>query len=586
MAKPWSEVAASQAYQQLPADEQQVARRQYFDQVVAPKVPQAERGAAWAQFSTWEPQAAGSRDTRAVPRAGAPAQDVGLAKGLAREATQGLTFEFGDEIGLGAAALAAKAAQKLGAAPDTGQSTGDIYRDMRGHYDAERQQFAQDHQVAATAANIAGSLATGGAGGAKVLTRVARAATPVRVATTAAVGGAQGALYGAGAADPGERMEGAARGAAIGAVVAPAASEAIGGGVKTLARQRTKSAVDVLTPARDDVAGAARQLYERADGLKVVLKPQTVGRLQSELSTRAKQEGFNARIHPKVAAALDSFDDLATDVPTLGRLEQQRRILGAAAKSLEPDERRLASELIDHYDDVIQGLKAVDVTAGNVVQAGALLRQARGLWQRQAKLGVIEDAVERAQNQASGFENGLRTQFRAILNSPKKSRGFSPAEKAAMQHIVRGGAGENTLRLLGRFGWGEKGATNVVGAAIGAGAGAAASGGVGAVAVPVMGQIARRAAARATAKNVEQLQRLVAAGAHPRFIVNRYAQLAGPRATPQELAQYLVTAPQQDLLALAGKLNTLKGPQRKLATDAIALTIAANAGAAAGSATP
>ena len=202
-----------------------------------------------------------------------------------------------------------------------------------------------------------------------------------------------------------------------------------------------------------------------------------------------------------------------------------------------------------------------------------MLKQARSLWQRQAKLGMIDDAVERAQNQASGFENGLRTQFRSILNSPKKMRGFSDDEKKAIQTIVRGGPVENTLRLLGRFGWGEKGATNVIGASAGAALGGATSGGVGAVAVPIMGQIARRGAARATQRNVEQLQRLAAAGAHPRFIVNKYAQAAGPNASAQDLSKFFATTPRNDLLDLAAKLNGLKGPQRKLASDAIALTL-------------
>lgn len=575
MAKAWSEVAVSPGYRDLPAAEQAGVRRQYFDEVIAPKVPEAERDMAWSQFDEWQPPAHGS--------ASAPAERpprTGMAKGIAREAVQGASFEFGDEIGLSAAALAARGAQKLGAAPDMGQSVGEIYRDMRSHYQTERRQFAEDHPAAATSANLAGALATGGAGGARVLTRVAGAAAPTRIAATSAVGGAQGALYGAGAAESGERLEGAAKGAAIGAVVAPAAAEAIGGAGRVLARRSAERVAGALTPARDDLAGAARQLYGQADRLGIVLKPETVGRLQGELSTLARQQGFNHRIHPKVSAALDSFDDLAQGVPTLARIEQQRRILGAAAKSLEPDERRIASELIDGFDDILQGLKSADVKAGNVVQAGGLLRKARGLWHRQAKLGVIEDAVERAQNQASGFENGLRTQFRSILNNPKRLRGFTPAEQAAMKRVVRGGTVENMLRLLGRFGWGEKGATNVVGAAIGAGAGAAATGGVGAVAVPVMGQMARRGAARATAKNVEQLQKLVAAGAHPRYIVNRYAHTAGPRATPQELAQFFVTAPQRDLLALSAQLNSLKGPHRKLATDALALALSARAGGA------
>lgn len=575
MPKPWSEVATSPAYQSLAPDEQAAAKQEYFATQVASRVPEAERGSAWQQFSTYEPPAkAGDASSRAMAAPLPETQGVGLAKGLAREATEGATFGWGDEVGLGAAAVAAKAAQEAGFAPNTGQSLGQIYGDMRSSYDDERQQFHDEHPIAATAANIAGGLATGGLGGAKAVGAItANAGKLARIGTTAAVGAAEGGLYGAGNADLGNRLQGAAQGATVGAVMAPVASAAAGSISRSLAKRGAVTDVERLTPTRDDLRDASQALYGKADQLGVVLKPQMVGQLQAGLMNQAKQLGFNARIHPKVAGALGSFDDLATDTPTLARLEQQRRILGAAGKSLEPDERRIASDLINHYDDAIQNLKATDVSAGNAMQAGKLLKDARALWQRQAKLGTIDDAVERAQNQASGFENGLRTQFRTILNNPKKMRGFTADERNALQQIVRGGPVENTLKFLGRFGFGEKGATNVVGAAIGSSAGYTAGGPVGAVVVPMLGQAARKGAQRATRRNVDKLQQLVAAGAHPRYIVNRYATLAGKKATPHELAQYLVTTPHGDLMDLAAKLNSLKGPRRQLATDALSMAL-------------
>lgn len=51
MAAPWSQVEASAAYQQLPPDQQQAARAQYFSQVVAPQVPTSDLTKAWGQFT-------------------------------------------------------------------------------------------------------------------------------------------------------------------------------------------------------------------------------------------------------------------------------------------------------------------------------------------------------------------------------------------------------------------------------------------------------------------------------------------------------------------------------------------------------
>lgn len=50
--KPWSDVASSDAFKQLSPTDQAAARRQYFDTVVAPQVPDNDRQAAWQQFDS------------------------------------------------------------------------------------------------------------------------------------------------------------------------------------------------------------------------------------------------------------------------------------------------------------------------------------------------------------------------------------------------------------------------------------------------------------------------------------------------------------------------------------------------------
>lgn len=50
MAKRWAEVAESDAFLDLEEGEREAARRQYFDDVVAPQVPAEDRAFAWSQF--------------------------------------------------------------------------------------------------------------------------------------------------------------------------------------------------------------------------------------------------------------------------------------------------------------------------------------------------------------------------------------------------------------------------------------------------------------------------------------------------------------------------------------------------------
>lgn len=52
MAKPWSDVAQSPAFQALPYDQQEAARQQYFSQVVQPQVPPEQLQGAKSQFDS------------------------------------------------------------------------------------------------------------------------------------------------------------------------------------------------------------------------------------------------------------------------------------------------------------------------------------------------------------------------------------------------------------------------------------------------------------------------------------------------------------------------------------------------------
>ncbi len=65
MAKPWSDVESSEAYQALSPDDKAKARDQYFTSVVAPKVPEADLGAARDQFMSFTaPKAPPAEDSR------------------------------------------------------------------------------------------------------------------------------------------------------------------------------------------------------------------------------------------------------------------------------------------------------------------------------------------------------------------------------------------------------------------------------------------------------------------------------------------------------------------------------------------
>lgn len=494
------------------------------------------------------------------------------ALGAVREGLQGMWLGSSDEIGAGVAAAGVRGMQMLGATPDTGESYREIYDNIHGDLQGQREQFREENPGTALAANIGGAVLTGGAGAAKVLSKLPSTASKLqRAGAVSAVGGVEGGIIGASSANQGERLKGGATGAAVGAVAAPVVAGAVNTVTGKLAQRSAEKAVAKAAPTREEVKAASSALYKEADDLGVSITQQGLSDLSDGLSGLAKASGFNKRIHPKVAAALESFEDLAGKNPTLKELDIQRRILGSAANSMEPDERRIAAMLIEELDDYVLNIKPQHIATGNGQRAGEILEQARGLWAQNRKAGLIEDALEKARNQASGFENGIRVQFRNLLNDKKKMRGFTDEEKDAIKQVVRGTKKENMLRLIGKLGFGEGASTNLVGASIGAGFGSLVGGTAGAVMTPIAGQLARNAAQKATRNNAKIVEDVILSGGTPRKLVGNYLNKTGDQADPAELAQILVSGSSTDIIKLASQLTNLKGTRRKIAGEALSI---------------
>jgi hypothetical protein len=99
MAKKWAEVAGSEAFQSLPPTEKETARQQYFNQVVAPQVPEGDLDVARSQFF--------SSTAFAAPKA--------KAKPVAADAE----YDFGSPMGSGS--------EEIMAVADTRERTGSVF---------------------------------------------------------------------------------------------------------------------------------------------------------------------------------------------------------------------------------------------------------------------------------------------------------------------------------------------------------------------------------------------------------------------------------------------------------------------------
>lgn len=141
-------------------------------------------------------------------------QAIGWLPAIANTITQGATFGWADEISAGMDAAVR--------APFSDQSFGDIYEKNLAVERDRLQRSREQWPKLSFASELAGGVATGSLagraavkGGGQVLNRVPG------YARLAGAGAGGGAVYGAGAAEEGGRLQGAAVGAGVGGVAAP-----------------------------------------------------------------------------------------------------------------------------------------------------------------------------------------------------------------------------------------------------------------------------------------------------------------------------------------------------------------------------
>jgi hypothetical protein len=360
-------------------------------------------------------------------------------------------------------------------------------------------------------------------------------------------GGAAGAALGQKVGgDTGEQV-----GAMLGSIAAPvAAAGAIQGAKGVIDRSQEASLIKEAAPTIDALKTKAREVYKKIDDTGAVVSSDRFDQLSRELASTMRSSGFNKKIHPKVSAALDEIDLNTGKNQPLSEVDIYRRIARSAAASSEPDEARLGSEMVAKIDEFMDSLKPDDLVGGNSQGVGKMYKEARGLWSRAKKAEDIELIIEKAKNQASGFENGLRRQMASFINNPKNLRGYTKDELAAMQKVVRGGGLENTAKFLGKFGFTEGQATSVLMSSLGVAGGAAVGGSVGAVAVPLVGQVSKNLAQKMTRNNAEMVSRIVRSGKDANSIAKAYFSSVPPRQrAAEDLAELLLKT------GAEGKLN-------------------------------
>lgn len=310
-------------------------------------------------------------------------------------------------------------------------------------------------------------------------------------------------------------------------------------------------------PQPETLKNLSRGIYRELDDSGVKLKKNSYRTAVQNIREAARKSGLSARTTPRAAGLIEDLEDVVGTTPTLSEVDDLRRVAGGVAASLDRTEAAIGSRVVQEIDDFLDKLTDKSIISGTLEasEVAPKYKAARNLWGRARKSEIITESIEKATRRASGFENGLRIEFDKILNNKKLNRFFNNSEIATMRDLVKGDRSQNLAKLIGKFGFGEGRATNVIGGLLGSFAGTASGGLPGFVTVVTVGASGRKIAQKLTKNKADFTEALTRAGSDGEAITKAYLNTVPKGKRNVKDLSELLSDPTVDLTDLVGSSN-------------------------------
>lgn len=389
-------------------------------------------------------------------------QPVGQGGSILDPLLKGATFNLSDEAMGGIGATSGKFMNILkqltgvgpGLAPSgiTGEdlSMQDMYEGTRDVARQDEEEFAIRNPKTALAAEIGGSLTTGGFGGTKLLASqtLKQAPKAVQALSVPALFAAEGGAYGFGEGEGlEESLTKAGTTAATSAVVGPVINKLLKTGIEKIATPFAKKVREAgqASTSLGDLKTGYKAAYKVADDSGVQISESAYTPFKAFIKRQIAKDYGAAKYIKGMENPTEELFRLKN--PTIKELMGVRNMIDVAIKG-NKNSKTAGMKLDKQIVDYIEYLAPVDVTKGanKVLGVGKKIKEGDALFNRHAQGTTIQKMIDR--KATSGADKKLSAEARKILNSEKKQLGMDDKVIQKLDDMEEG----TGLKQLIRFG--------------------------------------------------------------------------------------------------------------------------------------
>lgn len=318
--------------------------------------------------------------------------------------------------------------------------------------------------------------------------------------------------------------------------------------LKEPSKKEIAQGVAEATPTAEQLRSAAGDIYQSVSDLNIQIDQEAYESLfrqtLGDVKKLAHLPKAGKSLTPETKSVLESMNGMLGDAVSIDDLEKLRRLskdaASAAARAGRSQDAAASNEIADRIDSFFYKINPSDLS-GNVTNIGQELKVARDLWGRAKRSELLDEAIKSAENQATGFENGIRIKLRQIVGSKKLRPFFKDEEIKAMEDVIQGSAGANFFKKLGKLGFGRGQQTNMMSGTLTIGVASDLFGGIAATVLSGAGQVSKGLAERLTKNNAAMATQLIRAGTSAEDIARIYLKFT-PKAqqSAEELSALLM----------------------------------------------